>query len=75
MTNDEIASLSPPELASVFEFQDSRQGQRLGVSLATLLQCLCIAEQRHLVPPFETDWEALTIPPVLRELSQLAIEH
>lgn len=75
MMSDETISSSPPELTSIFEFQDSRTGQHFGVSLATLLQCLCIAEQRHLVPLFETDWETLTLPPALRALSQLTIEH
>ncbi|CZT26104.1 hypothetical protein PCPL58_p3084 (plasmid) [Pseudomonas cerasi] len=60
-----------PDLGAIFEFQDSRAGTSLGVSLATLLQCLCIAEQRNLVPPFEADWAVETIPPALLEMAQL----
>ncbi|MDD5395353.1 MAG: hypothetical protein PHE17_20200 [Thiothrix sp.] len=50
----------------MFEFEDSKTGTAFGVPLAVLLQCLCIAEQRHLVPPLEPEWEVLTIPPALR---------
>ncbi|QTR51594.1 hypothetical protein [Candidatus Thiothrix anitrata] len=50
----------------LFEFADAKTGEAFGVSLATLLQCLCIAEQRYLVPPFEPDWEWKVIPPTLR---------
>lgn len=68
--SDEGASL-PPDFWAVFEFQDINTGKAFGVSLATLLQCLCIAEQRHVVPPFEVDWEAIAIPKVLRERSAI----
>ncbi|WP_368759036.1 hypothetical protein [Pseudomonas aeruginosa] len=71
MNSDAIASPSAPDLGAVFEFHDNRTGLSLGVYLATLLQCLCIAEQRHLVPPLEPDWEAETLPPALREMSRL----
>lgn len=64
---------SPPDFGAVFEFQDSRSGEIFGISLATLLQCLCIAEQRHLVPPFEVNWEVKTIPPALREMSVITV--
>lgn len=60
---------SSPDLWAVFEFQDGNTGETFGVSLATLLQCLCVAEQRHVVPPFEVDWETIAIPKVLREMS------
>ena len=62
----------PPDLSAIFEFQDTRTDQTFGVSLATFLQCLCIAEQRHLVPPFEEAWEAATIPPALRAMSTVS---
>ncbi|KPW36294.1 hypothetical protein [Pseudomonas coronafaciens] len=71
MSNTRMTHLLPPDLAAVFEFQDSRAGKSLGVSLATLLQCLCIAEQRHLVAPLEADWELETLPPALREMARL----
>lgn len=64
---------SPPDFWAIFEFQDGNNGETFGVSLATLLQCLCIAEQRHIVPPFEADWEVKTIPPALREMSAITI--
>lgn len=66
-------SSSSPDFGAVFEFQDSNSGETFGVSLATLLQCLCIAEQRHIVPPFEEDWEVNTIPPALREMSTITV--
>ena len=69
---DQDTPLSP-DLWAVFEFQDSNAGEAFGVSLATLLQCLCIAEQRHVVPPFENDWEAAVIPKALRAMSVLPI--
>lgn len=71
MNQDVMTGPLPPDLAAVFEFHDPGTGQSMGVSLATLLQCLCIAEQRHLVPPLEPEWEAQSLPPVLREMSQL----
>lgn len=64
-------NLEPPDLAAVFEFQNGRSGVSLGVSLATLLQCLCIAEQRHLVPSLESDWELATLPPEFRAMARL----
>ncbi len=64
-------SLLSPDFGAVFEFQDSNSKETFGVSLATLLQCLCIAEQQHIVPPFEKDWEANTVPPALREMSTI----
>lgn len=62
-----------PDLCAIFAFED-RAHQEFGVSLATLLQCLCIAEQRHLVPPFDPDWERATIPPALRERTKIEAE-
>ena len=68
---DQEISLSP-DLWAIFEYQDSSTGEKFGVSLATLLQCLCIAEQRHVVPPFEANWEAVTIPKTLRERAAIS---
>lgn len=65
--------LSSPDLGAVFEFLDTNNEEVFGVSLATLLQCLCIAEQRHIVPPFERNWEINTIPPALREMSAITV--
>jgi hypothetical protein len=59
-----------PDPTVVFEFEDQR-GAPVGVLLATLLQCLCIAQARALVPPFEPDWAAATIGPVIREMARL----
>lgn len=70
MKSDTV-SLPPPDLWAIFEFQDTSTDQAFGVSLATLLQCLCIAEQCHLVPPFEAAWEVATIPPALRAMATL----
>lgn len=72
MSHDLGTSPVSPDLTAMFEFHDPQAGQRFGVSLATLLQCLCIAEQRHLVPPLEAAWEAESLPAVLREMSQLS---
>ncbi|MDD5395322.1 MAG: hypothetical protein PHE17_20045 [Thiothrix sp.] len=63
------AASFPVDFGALFEFGDGRTGESFGVSLATLLQCLCIAEQRYLVPPFEPDWEIQTIPPALRAMA------
>ncbi len=60
-----------PNFATFFEFQEAKSGKKFTVTLATLLQCLCIAEQQFIVPPFEPDWEAATIPPLLRSMSQI----
>lgn len=65
------AGSQPADLSAIFEFRDVRTGVTAGVSLATLLQCLCIAEDRHLVPPFEPAWEVMTIPPILRSMSTI----
>lgn len=59
------------DYGAVFEFTDSRTGDSFGVTLATVLQCLCIAEQRFLVPSLDKEWEAATIPPVIRERSNI----
>ncbi|MCB1622307.1 MAG: hypothetical protein KDI44_16390 [Thiothrix sp.] len=62
------------ELDTLFEFEapaGAGDGATFVVSLATLLQCLCIAEQRFLVPPLDPDWEARTIPPTLRARSRV----
>lgn len=66
-----VAGLQPIDLSAIFEFRDSHAGVTAGVSLATLLQCLCIAEDRHLVPPFEPAWEVMAIPPILRSMSAI----
>lgn len=72
MTSSKVPrSCQSPDLWAVFEFEDGRTGETFGVSLATLLQCLCIAEQRHLVPPLEADWESRTMPPVLRRMARV----
>ena len=63
------------ELDAVLEFEDKRSGTPVGVSVATLLQCLCIAQERCLVPPFEADWEAATIDPVIREMARLPVSQ
>lgn len=60
------ASSFPMDFGALFEFGDNKTGETFGVSLATLLQCLCITEQHYLIPPFEPDWEVQAIPPVLR---------
>jgi hypothetical protein len=67
MSDRELSS--SPDFWTVFEFQDTKTGETFGVSLATLLQCLCIAERRHVIPPFEPDWEVMSIPSALREMS------
>jgi hypothetical protein len=61
----------PVDFGTLFEFGDNHTGEAFGVSLATLLQCLCITEQRYLVPPLDSAWEALAIPPVLRAMSSI----
>lgn len=71
MADRESSSL--PDYWAIFEFQDSNTCETFSVSLATLLQCLCIAEQRHIVPPFEAEWEVKTIPPSLREMSDITV--
>jgi hypothetical protein len=58
---------------TIFDFSNAQNATQVGVSLATLLQCLCIAEQRHLVPPLEPEWEQMTIPSILRNYSTLQI--
>jgi len=58
-----------PDFGALIEFEDSRTQSSFVVTMATLLQCLCIAEEHLLVPPFEAEWAATTIPPVLREWS------
>lgn len=58
------------DFSTIFEFQDLDPPITFGISLATLLQCLCIAEQRNFVPAFEESWESVTIPAKLREWSQ-----
>lgn len=63
-----------PDLSTLFEFEDGSTGESFGVSLATLLQCLCIMEQCYIVPPFESEWEAITVPPVLRARATLCAE-
>jgi hypothetical protein len=65
-TKIQPAAPTPVNFGALFEFGDAKTGESFGVSLATLLQCLCIAEQRYLVPPLEPDWETQVIPPVLR---------
>lgn len=55
------------DLSTVFEFQIGKEPPT-GVYLATLLQCLCLAEQQHLVPPLETDWLDAVIPTHSRDL-------
>ena len=55
------------DLAATFAFEDVRGDRVFLVSLATLLQCLVIAEKRHLVPPFDRDWAARAVPAVIRE--------
>lgn len=54
------------DLSTVFEFQSGKKAP-IGVYLATLLQCLCLAEQQHLVPPLEADWLDAVIPPSSRD--------
>lgn len=59
-----------PDFGALVEFQNAETGQSFFVSVATLLQCLCIAEEQLIVPPFEPEWEALCIPPELRKRSR-----
>lgn len=56
-----------PDLSTVFEFQTGKEPPT-AVYLATLLQCLCLAEQQHLVPPLEADWLEAVIPASSRDL-------
>jgi hypothetical protein len=59
---------------TIFVFRNAQNGTQVGVSMATLLQCLCVAEQRHLVPPLEPEWEQMTIPSILRNYSALKLD-
>jgi len=70
----EIITKSVPDFATVFEFCDGSTGEAFGVSLATLIQCLCIAEQRHLVPPLEAAWELVAVPTAIRKMSKIDSE-
>lgn len=56
-----------PDLSIVFEFQAGKEPPT-AVFLATLLQCLCLAEQQHLIPPLEADWLEAVIPASSRDL-------
>lgn len=70
MTSEEV-SFDQADYCALIQFQDRRSGESFCVSLGTLLQCLCIAEQLYAVPPFERDWELATIPSALREMSAI----
>lgn len=56
------------DLGTVFEFRSAESSDSFGVTLATLLQCLCAAEARGLVPPLEKEWEVAVIPKFIREM-------
>ena len=62
-----------PDLGALFEFEDTRSGRRFTVSLAVLLQCLCIAEAHMTVPPFEAELEFATIPDQLRAMARTTV--
>jgi hypothetical protein len=47
-----------PNIDTIFHFEN-RDGLAFGVSLKTMLECLRIAEQQFLVPPFEPEWASV----------------
>lgn len=55
------------DLSTIFEFQAGKEAP-IGVHLATLLQCLCLAEKQHIVPPLEADWLDAVIPVSNRDI-------
>lgn len=58
-----------PDYSILFHFEDGVTGEDFTVSLATLLQCLCIADHHQLVPPLDQGWTESNIPPILREIT------
>ncbi|PRA81781.1 hypothetical protein CQ054_20080 [Ochrobactrum sp. MYb29] len=63
------STLVAPDFGALIEFQNSETGEVFLITVGTLLQCLCVAEQQLVVPPFEPDWAAVAIPPILRKRS------
>ncbi|WP_408914481.1 hypothetical protein [Brucella pseudogrignonensis] len=59
-----------PDFGALIEFENAESGQVFVITVATLLQCLCIAEHELIVPPFEPEWAAVAIPLLLRERSR-----
>lgn len=62
--------LLPPDFGALIGFQNAETGEAFVITVATLLQCLCIAEEQLIVPPFEPVWSVVCIPTILRERSK-----
>ncbi len=63
-------SLMDIDLGTVFEFSHETSGEFFGMTLATLLQCLCVAEELGFVPPLDTAWSKAVIPSVIQIRTQ-----
>lgn len=56
-------------LGAAFRFEDPSTGLEALVSLATVLQCLCVARDKHLVPEFTNEWKAKALPEIIERMA------
>lgn len=58
-----------PNLGAAFRFEDPTTGLEALVSLATVLQCLCVSRDKHLVPEFTSEWKATALPEIIERMA------
>jgi len=57
------------ELGALFRFEDTRTGLEALVSLATVLQCLCVSRNARIVPELPADWKETALPDCIEAMS------
>lgn len=50
------------DLTALFEFETGDEHMPVLVSVATLLQCVCISRDFFLTPPFPQNWQESAVP-------------
>ena len=57
------------DLGALFRFEDTQTGFEALVSLATLLQCLCVSRNACLVPELPVEWKNVALPEGIEAMS------
>lgn len=60
------------DLAALLRFENPQTGVEALVSVATVLQCLCVSRNAHLVPELPADWKKTALPEAIEAMSILS---
>ncbi len=53
--------------ATIITFEETRSGREFGIALGTILQCVCVSEALHVVPPLDEAWRKVAVHEAIQD--------